>query len=523
MTERDRKQQTFRALCVRYGQHMEAAPARKCAVMTYYRMFKEPPFRAFMPPVLEFAQGPAEVLVELFKLKPKEAIEYMKAKGYNVTSSWKDQVGEAHRKAFTVAKATKMDVLKEIRGALQSAIENGTSLHDFKKELTPTLEKKGFFGVKEIKKADGTTEIAKVTPSRLNNIFRTNVQSAYNAGRSQQMNETIGQFPFRQFLAINDDSTTDICNKLNGKTFRSDDEFWKKYTPPLHFQCRSTVRTVSEKAFAREGLTVHSGKEFEDANDITHAQGFDYNPAQSDWQPEFKTYDPDIAYAAKAEIEAYVPPPPVDLPEDVDPVAMQKASDKSYARLMKVGEVETLGDLGELLKWSEEQAKAEKATFGSMDHRDIGMVRQYTEDVFHHLNKALMKAEGGKPVKWADDVKSVLSNALMKGPKYESDKHLHRGIRVAPDEFDSFIDKFKVGSEQTFHAFTSTSVSEKVASEFGNVRLRIAKHSGKGVDISGVSMIKEEEEVLLAAGTKYRVTNVTRGAGNVATIDIELL
>jgi SPP1 gp7 family putative phage head morphogenesis protein len=237
-------------------------------------------------------------LAELFKLKPEEAVKYLENKGYKITANWRDMMGEAHRQAFTVAKATKADMLQDIRGMLDKALTEGTSLHDFKKELTPKLEAKGFFGKRQITKADGTTEIVNVTPSRLDNIFRTNVQSAYNAGREKQMAATADVFPLQQFLAISDDSTTDVCNKFNGKVFRADDPIWDKYTPPLHFKCRSTKRSMSERAAAREGVEVSEGIAYEDANDVTHKQGFDYNPAQKDFMPDVRKYDPDIAAAA---------------------------------------------------------------------------------------------------------------------------------------------------------------------------------------------------------------------------------
>ena len=41
------------------------------------------------------------------------------------------------------------------------------------------------------------------------------------------------------YIAIDDDVTTECCRQLNGHTFAADDPEMKKYTPPLHFNCRS--------------------------------------------------------------------------------------------------------------------------------------------------------------------------------------------------------------------------------------------------------------------------------------------
>jgi len=41
------------------------------------------------------------------------------------------------------------------------------------------------------------------------------------------------------YVAVDDNVTTDCCRELNGHTFAADDGDLKKYTPPLHFNCRS--------------------------------------------------------------------------------------------------------------------------------------------------------------------------------------------------------------------------------------------------------------------------------------------
>lgn len=40
------------------------------------------------------------------RLPPKEAVAYFRAKGYNITWNWYEQLADAHARAFTVAKAT---------------------------------------------------------------------------------------------------------------------------------------------------------------------------------------------------------------------------------------------------------------------------------------------------------------------------------------------------------------------------------------------------------------------------------
>ncbi|HDH01064.1 MAG TPA: phage head morphogenesis protein, partial [Nitrospirae bacterium] len=69
-----------------------------------------------------------------FNLKPEKAIEYFKSKGYTFSWDWHDTWQEAHAKAFTVAKAMRMDILQDIRDALQMSLDEGQNFRAFKKE-----------------------------------------------------------------------------------------------------------------------------------------------------------------------------------------------------------------------------------------------------------------------------------------------------------------------------------------------------------------------------------------------------
>jgi len=44
------------------------------------------------------------------------------------------------------------------------------------------------------------------------------------------------------FVAVDDDATTELCSELDGSTFTPEDPDFKKYTPPLHFNCRSFMQ-----------------------------------------------------------------------------------------------------------------------------------------------------------------------------------------------------------------------------------------------------------------------------------------
>jgi uncharacterized protein with gpF-like domain len=57
------------------------------------------------------------------------------------------------------------------------------------------------------------------------------------------------------FSAIMDDRTSDICADLDESVYRSDDPVWNSITPPMHFNCRSTLIAVSEDELAESGAS----------------------------------------------------------------------------------------------------------------------------------------------------------------------------------------------------------------------------------------------------------------------------
>jgi SPP1 gp7 family putative phage head morphogenesis protein len=106
----------------------------------------------------------------------------------------------------------------------------------------------------------------------LTNIVRTQTQIAYAAGRTaasmSEAAQDAGLWGW-EYSAIEDDRTTALCQSLDGTRLPAADPFWKRWTPPNHWQCRSTVIEV----FEDEGLgAVPPGEEPE-----APAPGFDLN------------------------------------------------------------------------------------------------------------------------------------------------------------------------------------------------------------------------------------------------------
>lgn len=252
-------------------------------------------------------------------LPPAKAIEYFKAKGYAITWSWLDLWQEAQAKAFTVAGVTKLEILQDVRDALGSALNEGKTLADFTKELTPLLQKKGWWGINaQADKQTGEMTGKGLTPRRLKTIYQTNMQTAYMAGRYKSQIDNAADRPFWQYVAVMDRRTRPSHSALNGRVFRCDDPFWQSFYPPNGFNCRCRVRALDQENLDSRGIDLSTSEgrldqvqvptsrkpdaplvdvarfEHTPGKYIRPDPGWSYNPGQAAWKPDLQKYDADL-------------------------------------------------------------------------------------------------------------------------------------------------------------------------------------------------------------------------------------
>ena len=231
---------------------------------------------------------PDAILDEAFRLPAERAIDYLKSKGLVVTSSWREALDYAAQQSFTIAQSMRMDILQSIRDELKAALTSGETFATFQKNLAPTLKAKGWWG-----EVNG---VQTGSPWRLKTIYQTNVQSAYAAGKWELQQQTKKAFPYLMYSALRDPSTRPTHKAMNGFIAKATDPIWKKIYPPCGFNCRCSVRSLTEeKAMARGGPSPKSmiPAGFPD-------EGFGSNPGVAPWTPEISDYDKDIWKAANA-------------------------------------------------------------------------------------------------------------------------------------------------------------------------------------------------------------------------------
>ena len=83
-------------------------------------------------------------------------------------------------------------------------------------------------------------------------VYRTNTMSAFNAGRAEAFEEYEPEY--LEFIGIEDFRQTPVCASRSGIVKKRTDPFWKSSFPPLHYNCRSTVRPVYAEEAAAFGI-----------------------------------------------------------------------------------------------------------------------------------------------------------------------------------------------------------------------------------------------------------------------------
>lgn len=215
--------------------------------------------------------------IELHNVQPEEAIKFFEGKSALLREgfAWQEVWQEEHARQFTVAKSAGRDVLGDIYSATLDAIKNGTTLEDFKKQLTPVLQAKGWWG-QDQQRDPQTGEMVTVqlgSPRRLETIFDTNISMAYAAGRWERIVRTSDARPWLTYDHLEGQRhPRPLHASWNGVTLHVTDPFWRKHYPPNGWFCHCWVTTMSDAQYqrAKAAGTIKTERPAEDLRDYTN-------------------------------------------------------------------------------------------------------------------------------------------------------------------------------------------------------------------------------------------------------------
>lgn len=238
-----------------------------------------------------------------------EQVDFLRKKLNLPSETWHDIQRGAHDRAFMVAGAMKADLLHDLRGAVDTAVQGG-SIGEFRKQFKSIVQKHGWTG--------WTGEGTKAGEAwRTRVIYQTNLATSYAAGRRKQLMDPalLSRRPFWRY--IHDDSVTTPRPHHKawgdaGLTLRHDHPFWSTHFPPNGWGCK--CRVVAVKAPDQSSYTEPpDGWLAPDPKTGAPAgidEGWDYAPGaradddlRSFVQDKLITYEPAVSKAFKAELK----------------------------------------------------------------------------------------------------------------------------------------------------------------------------------------------------------------------------
>lgn len=188
--------------------------------------------------------------------------------------------------AFTVSGYSNLQILKGYHAKLIEAIANGTTLAQFVTDMDELLVSSGY---------------DKLDPWTADNIFRTNLQTAYNVGAYQEMTKpaVLKTRPYWMYEAVDDDATRDSHRALDGRVWPADDPVWDTIYPPNGFRCRCSITSLSQRQVEQMGLRV------EDTPPLVQPdQGFASNPGKIQFEPDLDGFPESLVKAYRRREES---------------------------------------------------------------------------------------------------------------------------------------------------------------------------------------------------------------------------
>lgn len=218
-------------------------------------------------------------------LAPAEAIRWAAERRVLTPDEFRKLSEEETALAFTVAGVAELDVLAALQADVQSALEQGTNLADWRIAADQTLMAAG---------------LDPMGAWKAQTIFRNQIMTAYNVGRHEQMTRpaVLKARPIWQYDAIDDGASRPAHVAMDGRAFAADDPIWATWFPPNGHNCRCNVLTLSAREAARRGVKVETGAAFLAQGHEVDGQpvhvapdaGWGTNPARARFVPDLRKW-----------------------------------------------------------------------------------------------------------------------------------------------------------------------------------------------------------------------------------------
>jgi hypothetical protein len=176
-----------------------------------------------------------------------EQIAFFRQKVNLGTQRWDDILGAAHDRSFVVAGAAKANLLADLRAAVTKAINQGTTLAEFRKDFDALVARHGWTGWTGEGTAGGRAWRTRI-------IYETNLRASYAAGRWAQIQQVKAERPY--LLYRHNDNVLHprpLHVAWDGKVIPADDPWWRTHFPPNGWGCQCRVHAVDDAYLRKLG------------------------------------------------------------------------------------------------------------------------------------------------------------------------------------------------------------------------------------------------------------------------------
>lgn len=237
----------------------------------------------------------------------QQQIDYFTAKTPVPTARWNDLQREGHDTGFMVAGAVKADLLADLQAAIRKVMAEGGTLREFRKDFDKIVADRGWTGW-----TGSDTDAGIAWRTRV--IYETNLRTAYQAGRWQQIQDGKQQRPYlmyRHSHAVLSPRVEHLA--WDGLIVRIDSDWVKTHYPPNGYGCKCTMFALSDRDLQRFGKPLDpSIKSWTDPNtgkrySLDPPDDGTYNwkdPKTGDWHTFQKGIQPFWDYAPGASLSA---------------------------------------------------------------------------------------------------------------------------------------------------------------------------------------------------------------------------
>lgn len=171
----------------------------------------------------------------------KEQIAFFRRKRNVLTERWTDLWLAQHDHGFMVAGANRIDLLVDLRAAIDRAIADGTGLPAFRRDFDTIVAKYGW-------------DYTGGRNWRTRVIYETNLRTSYAAGRYAQLQSLKPVMPYWRYR--HSDAVMHprpLHLSWNNLVLLADDPWWQTHFGPNGWGCQCTVEAVDARGLKRLG------------------------------------------------------------------------------------------------------------------------------------------------------------------------------------------------------------------------------------------------------------------------------